>query len=365
MIATSLRKMGLAAVLAGSSLLAGAGVSAQTDDGDGDEGLKMSAQMTDWMADESARQRRLVENLRTSASPRDWALASQIAQLPDARSADVDSAMHKAHADRAELLKTAALAAPDDALVQWFALFRLPNASGGCTSSAPPQARVDAVQRLEPDNGLALLPTLKRAIDAKDAAGIDTVLARIAAAPRYDDHVVDHTLALLDVAARYPESVARPPFVDGRKVSDDDLAFVSALSDARAGGVTVYGLGEVCDAVKQTEADLRRFAACADIGRRLSREAATIGLRLSGFHVLRKSAQYDEADAAAEREMQWRIAQSMRLVGEGGPRVMSEGKQAWLAHADDFAALKTLLERHGISASPPAGWQPAAQEDDE
>lgn len=364
MIAKSLRRLGLAAALAGLSMLMAAGVAAQTDDGDGDEGLKAERAST-WMDDESARERRLVENLRTSAAPRDWALASQMSPLPDAEGDDFMDAMQKAQADHAELLRTAALAAPDDKLVQWFALFRMPNASGGCSSSAPPQARIDAVQRLEPDNGLALLPTLKQAIDAGNPVDIDTVLARIAAAPHYDDHVVDHTRALIDVAVRYPESVARPPFVDAQKVSDGDLAFVSALMAGHAGGMAVYALGDVCNAVKQTDADLRRFAACADIGRRLSREAANVGLRMSGFYLLRQSAQYDDDDAAAEREVQWRVAQAVQLAERDSARVVSEAKQAWLAQPDDLAALKTLLERHGISASPPIGWQPASPDAEE
>ncbi|HJU40091.1 MAG TPA: hypothetical protein VJ724_11005 [Tahibacter sp.] len=367
MIVQSLRKLGFAVVLTGVSMFAGAAATAQTSDGEGDEGPNAEAsaaeaqefaQMRNWMAEEAARQRRFVETLRTSAAPRDWAVASQIFVYPDSDSSDAMAAMEKRQSQQAELLRTAALAAPDDKLVQWLALFEMPHAGGGCASPAAPRDRVDAVLRLEPDNGFALLPALKEAVAAKDATAIDTVLAQIAAAPRHDDHVADYTLVLLDVAARHPDAAMRMPDHAANALDADDVALLGASMQARQIGASLYGLTKVCDAAEQTDADLRRFAACADIGRRLSRESPNFTVRLTGFDLLRKSAQFDETDAAAERELRWLTEQAQGLAEREQAGFVPAARRAWLESRDDVASMRAVLGHYGISATPSAGWMP-------
>jgi hypothetical protein len=367
MIVKTLRRRLLFAAMTGLSMLAVTAATAQTDDGDGDEGPHQKAAATEfepsaaWMADETLRQRRLIESLRTSASPRDWAIASQIFVMPDNASNDVDAAvaeMKKRHAETAELLRTAALAAPDDALVQWLALFEMPSTGSGCMSSKAPRERVDAVMRLEPDNGLALLPALNDAYQAKDATAIDTLLAQMAAAKHYDDHIVELTLALIDVAARHRDAVPVAPADAPTTLADDDLVFISASAQGAIFGASLHDVAKVCDA-RQVDVDLRRYAACADIGRRVSRESPGLQLRLAGFEVLRKSGQFDAEDAAAEREMHWLIAQSIAVLqGESAEAVVPVIRRAWLEHHDDFAAARAALAHAGIAPTPPAGWTP-------
>jgi hypothetical protein len=135
------------------------------------------------------RQRRAYDNLKASASPRDWAVASQITINTMEFGADgqprFDSEKAaKQDADRAELLRNAAAGAPSDKLVQWLALNHMPHAGGGCSSSSAPVERVEAVQNLEPDNGLAWLPALDAAVAAKDDFAIDQTIARMAATKR-------------------------------------------------------------------------------------------------------------------------------------------------------------------------------------
>lgn len=365
MIVKTLRRRLLFAAMTGLSMLAVTTATAQTDDGDGDEGPHQKAAATesessaDWMADESARRARLIDTLRTSASPRDWAIASQIFVFPDLQSSgDAAAANEKRRSGQAELLRTAALAAPDDALVQWLALFKMPSVSGGCASSKAPRERVDAVLRLEPDNGLALLPALKDAYTAKDATAIDTVLAQMAAAKRIDDHTVDYTLALMEVARRVPGAVPVPPF-EATTLDAEDLAFFTASTQSFTVTPSLYPIVKVCDA-EQTYVDLRRYAACADIGRRMSRESASMVLRFTGFELLHKSGQFDAEDATAERELRWLLAQVHQLLQGGAAQsAVPIVRRAWLEHRDDVAAQRALVVHHGISATPPAGWTPA------
>jgi len=73
----------------------------------------------------------LYRKLRESAEPRDWMLASQL--LSQSMSlTDIDPEF--SFTRRAELLRNAAAAAPDDALVQWVAMTAMPGAGGGCAA---------------------------------------------------------------------------------------------------------------------------------------------------------------------------------------------------------------------------------------
>ena len=371
MIAKTLRKLGLAAALAGLSLLVGAHAVAQTDEGDGDEGLRATREAMAYLQEHNARQRKRVEYLSASGSPRDWAMASQIDVTviepgQDTDQADFAERYRKASAERAGLLRNAAAAAPRDALVQWLALHRMPRTSAGCSSSAPPQERIDALLALEPDNALAWTATLDQAVAAKDDVAIDTTLARMAAARRFDDHGAEYTLAVLEIDRRFPDTVDMPSETDDAQ--KDDAAFVAALMQGFWMDRPSHGFGDVCDAGKQIDADIRRFAACADFGRRLSREAPRLTLRSAGFELLRDSAQFDADDAAREREQQWLMSQivSFESAAEGeAVELLRVGKAAWLERHDDAAALRAVLEHRGISTTPPIGWQPSLSEDEE
>ena len=330
-----------------------------------------AAELDGWrksMLEMTERQRKAYENLKASASPRDWAIASQIHVNvmdfgPDGQPKFDSEKAERLDADRAELLRNAAAGAPSDKLVQWLALHEMPHAGGGCSSSALPAERIEAVQGLEPDNGLAWLSTLAAATLAKDDFAIDEALARMAAAKRYDNHVVDYTLALVDTAKRHPGVLGMP--VDEKSgIAPEQLALIGAFGVGRSLSTTSYAFGEVCDAGKQVDADLRRFAACADLGRRLSREAATFDLRKLGFELLRQSAQADETDLAAERDLDWLGYQIGQVVRGGNEEKMksflAEGSTAWFDKRDDVAVLEALFKSRGIPVTAPAGWQPPA-----
>ena len=117
----------------------------------------------------------LFDSLLATATPRALILASMIVAIDggDRDATDVQAI---------ELRERARGMAPDDAFVQWFA------GSSLARDDAIAQSARDLV-RIDPDNGAAWVLMLNTAAAAGDDAGVTAALARIGAAPRYDEQL--------------------------------------------------------------------------------------------------------------------------------------------------------------------------------
>lgn len=250
----------------------------------------------------------LYRKLRESAEPRDWMLASQL--LSQSMSlTDIDPEF--SFTRRAELLRNAAAAAPDDALVQWVAMTAMPGAGGGCAAPQTLPANLDAVLRLESDNGLAWLPVLGQAWQSKDALAIDSVLARMAAATRYDDHSIEYAKLMIELFRNHPDTMRALGAASDEHEAIDPVQYGLIMSQNQ--NTPLRGLVPICDRAAQPGADARRFAICIDLGQRLLREGTTAQISRIGDAVLMKAslseAAYDGAaappnveDAAADSD---------------------------------------------------------------
>ena len=285
--------------------------------------------------------------LRQSIDPRDWVLASQMYML----SQDNDDPAFSAAA-RAELLRNAAAAAPEDNLVQWIAMNAMPRSEGGCAAPQALPANLDTVLRLEADNGLAWLPVLRQAYQDKDALGIDSALSRMAAATRYDDHAVEYAQLQADLYRNNPDNTWLPENAGGWSKEDVWLQF--ALTQAGSISPSLHVLREICDREKQPEADPRRFAICADLGSQLLRHAKHTSVRGEGAALLAQVATSTPEVVAFEREQAWLLTAFSSGDIQQNVRRFHE---ALLRTGDEQEALREVARAQSLAIAPPPLWQ--------
>ncbi|MCQ4165936.1 hypothetical protein [Tahibacter harae] len=297
-------------------------------------------------------------DLSVSTAPRDWMLASQLQTLLDPLDPAYSGKV------RAELLRNAAAAAPDDALVQWVAMTAMPGDGGkvGCAAPAGLPANIDNVLRLESDNGLAWLPVLSHAYQNDDALGMDAALARMAAAERFDDHVDDFAKVLAQFHADHPQLLQtlskivreadprQPPQEPGDEVSAEAFGIMEAER------VSPYPLLllSVCGGDPQsTPLQPTRRAICADVAQRMLRLGKSSDLQTAGLSLLHQLGERDTAAEAAAREYQW-----LTSVIFQSPDVDNDVAAEWLRSGNEQQAMRTVAQARGLPLTPPPFWQP-------
>lgn len=289
--------------------------------------------------------------LRESSAPRDWMLASQLWPL------DENDPL-SGHVARAELLRNAVAAAPDDVIVQWVGMTARPGGSGGgCSAPAQLPANMDNVLRLEGDNGIAWLPVLQQAYRDKDALGVDSALSRMAAATRFDDHANDHAQILVALYEQNPQMVAA--LSDGATTAGLDANFDMAMTVASSAAPSLYLLDTVCERDQQPAVEPRRFSICTDIARQLVAHGKNFGLREQGRSLLRKLGEVDPKGDESKREMAYLVW----AMGHASDQAQLGAivRDEWLRTGDDVQTARAVVRALGLPLTPPAVWQMPAE----
>ncbi|MBS0462888.1 MAG: hypothetical protein JSS41_10520 [Proteobacteria bacterium] len=315
-----------------------------------------TAATTAQAADQAAYQaamRELVRTLRDSASPRDRALASQL--LPVIPAADGSEPAASEQSTSGKLLRAAAQAAPNDALVQALWVKAMPQLSG-CDAKDPCPQRADALARLQPDNAVAWIPAVDAAYQRKDAAGVDAALAKMANARGYDDFLGQALKAWMDIYTRYPLPVpTSDPAAAG--FSSRATALVAAMGMAAATAIPSFDtVVKSCHRQMNPDATPSRFHSCAQIGRTLLVHGDSLLGRMIGRALLRVSGQATPADIEPARNAQWQQENWMRLGANADPARLDAAAADWAKADNEMAVLQIQFQRAGIPLTPPAGW---------
>lgn len=299
-------------------------------------------------ADLQAYRHNLALKLQKSPSPRDWALGSQ---LLDARTAS-DATLRQ----RALILQKAARAAPRDRLVQtlWASL---PLQDRHCRAGLQCADHRTALARLEPDNGVAWVSTIRNG----DPRGTEAALRRVAASERYNEHLGQAIAAWRDVFRRYP-----PPLPEVRPVDDDeastaiadqlDLVFDEAAATAVPSTASLF---DACRKASHPNADTKRFETCAKIARLMMGRSQTLIGRLSGVALLRASHAGSKADIDMVRAVTWQYEQYLKI--EPAIDSIAVAKQNYLnliqTTDSEIQAIQYELRIWGVPLTPPVGWK--------
>lgn len=285
--------------------------------------------------------------MRSGTRPLDWALAATASPKPSrtigAATPDFDGDLFRA-----------AQAAPNDALVQWLVANHADTSTP--EGAAARAASVDALTRIEPDNGASWMEALADARRHGDASAEDDALRRMAESRRFDDHFAGVLHAWLDVYDRHPI----PP---GLSADVYGTGFVAAM--ARAAATALPGYEDIVHACKPpaTEgATFERTAPCTAIGHTMLHRGTTLVARSIGFVVLRNLDAATEDDRTAKRNTDWYIAHPLEGKGysmnpaEANPRDALAYESDWRRMDDEIEVVKAALQRAGLPTEAPDGW---------
>lgn len=242
----------------------------------------------------------------------------------------------------AALLRQLAAAAPDDLLVQWVAVHLEAEEGDSCARRGPDPALGDRVLQLEFDNAAAHFPRLLLALETDDGLAIDSSLAAMAAAARFDSHIFDLIDASVQLWRRFPLPAQELSWSEGTDGDPETIFIGQSLMDAVRAQPNYMPLMKACDAAQAgVGVDLRRYAACGDIGRRMSRSAAWID-RSFGYIVLQKSGQLDAQDRVAQQQYE---ALRLRFTQAVDPAPHAAGAflRAMAELRDETAAAELVL----------------------
>ena len=303
--------------------------------------------------------RSLVQSLRNSTSARDRVLATQMGFVVDY--SDHHEPTSADRADRGARLRAAAEAAPDDALVQWF----WANAGAedtGCDTGHPCPHRAEAALRSQPGNGVAWVPALNVAWQAKDTPATESALSQMARATHFDDQIGAALKAWMDVYARYPmPSSAVVKNSPEAKLDDRSRNFAGAMGFAVATAMPAYqSLVQACSRDEQPVASPSRFRDCAQVGRLMLMQSTSLISRMIGRAVLRVSGQATAADIANARIFDWQYERQALISARSADDASDIKALAgdWLDTGDEAQVMQRQLQRAGIPLTPPANWQP-------
>ncbi|MBS0211894.1 MAG: hypothetical protein JSR26_01765 [Proteobacteria bacterium] len=283
--------------------------------------------------------------LQKSDAPRDWALGSQLLETRPPSGAFLTK--------RLAFLRRAALAAPDDRLVQ--SLMANIAVDGSCK----PRMRCGdpaALARLEPGNGMAWLPVAVAAARAGNARATDAALARMVASGRYNEHLGEAIAAWSALFERHP-----PAALGGRKDASDAAHLLELIhSEAMATALPpAQALVGACSKTRHPHAGTRRFDDCGRVGRQLMNRAQTLAGRMLGVALLRASRAGGKDDIERIRTVAWQGEQMAKIEAALDHDAVARLNYLNMiqSSASPMMVVQYELTINGVAATPPADWK--------
>lgn len=264
--------------------------------------------------------------------------------------------------------KAALAANQDEPLLAWIEA----TGCGALASACDRDAGLRRLLRLDPDNGAVHWLALQAAYRAGDVAAARTHLRLAAQASRFDPYAGDG-LALIDDARRELSLPPMPPdlatatalaYGTDAPVDAEGMASAMVLGGWMASMMPPLGaMTRLCQpAVEQTVEDAALREDCTAVYAHLARNDTLLIYPMLGLRQLvqltvdtPEGAQWRER----LRELLWvyrrSMASGLTMPGNG----LTPGEYAtWLTAEGEAAALRHVLERHGIATRPPADWLP-------
>ncbi|MBW3550736.1 MAG: hypothetical protein KY442_07905 [Proteobacteria bacterium] len=316
------------------------------------------AEIRQWHRDNVAAIGQQVRGLMTLQDPRDQLAAALLAPTYQLEGGEAAGEWTTDAATTA--FAAARRLGPDDPLVAWMEALDCPGAkaAAGCD----PQAALQRLQRLEPDNAAVWLQQLQ---DGLDEPEVERILSRAAAAPGYQLPLGELGLLLyhsLDQAVVPPISpgLAAAMALDmglARPVGRRDMAAIHAMALTTAVALPAYArLQHACIAEDDVPPPARRRPACIEIYTRMAQDPLLISQTVALSSLARLTA--EAPDGAHWRErlrgLHWLWPQGLELVNAQAPAdyILTSWRDG------EMAALKGVLAAAGSPLAPPHGWLP-------
>jgi hypothetical protein len=272
---------------------------------------------------------------------------------------------HRDEQAHKELLRSAAQAAPADAMVQFAWATATPSAAD-CRDAAACREQRLAAARAEPDNGMAWLLALRT---GQPEAEVDEILRRAADAERFDDHYVDAIEAWSKAYEAFPMSagLASKTLAKSGELAwlrdGDPRALGRMLAIGQSVTFTFFGNGaySFCNRKRQPDLSEARLQTCARLGRKIMQAGTTdMMVGTAGVAVVKSTGLATPGDLEAVRRYRWLTEQ---MGNSGGPTISAGEFNAYvddlLSTRSEIRAQELFLTRLGVPVEPPAGWKPA------
>lgn len=299
-------------------------------------------------------QEALFDQLRSDPSPRQQVLAGSLYL------GNEDETPTALRPRRSDVVARAVQFAADDAFVQATGAATGSYASSRCGPTVWPEAEVANLLRLEPDNAVAWGYAAALAGARGDDPGADEALARMAVAPRADDHFGERVVQWRTAFATQTHSLLVPHFWK------DAPPAAYALTAALQRVDMVYSsaastLVELCKPDSGYERVWMRIGWCADAGRTLAARGSSLSLRKQGLDLLAAIGDASAQTAELQRQYDWldthaaNPTRSFDFTAATPDKLLAD----WNGAKTEIAAIERTLARTGQPASAPPGWMRA------
>lgn len=307
------------------------------------------------LAQETAYRTKLLAELEQSHRPRDWAMAGWL---------------QHSTSGAAQILR-ARKAAPEDALIRWVSVARIPDDP---LQGAPrDRSLLEELERSEPANAAVWNLALLRALHDNDSDATDTALARLSECTTYDDHAAEIFAAQITVFREHPlpatffATVARLDRgwrLNGTFTPDIAPYYENQYPFAAIGSHNLFlmppqpGVAPLFEAcVRQPENRAKRSKACLATARVLAAAARAADVRTAGSMLLGEMNVFESGDVTRARNQSWIAAQYAALYprSDERPSVAQDTAFArdWTETKDEWEAVRRAVERAHKPLQPP------------
>jgi hypothetical protein len=308
-----------------------------------------------------------IETFAASTSARERWIGGMMLADKALRSGASDEAAAALNARAQSLFDSARAQAGKDPTLLFWVMFD-PPVRGQSDSQAMAEARLAVLaelQKLEPDNAVVWLASLP----ARDQPGsipmAIEMLARAAAAKRFDTHFAASMRALLSAFGRVPLPIGWPDtrqLKGWEQVEAADVQVIMAVGVSSAMAMPyLVGLQWWCDG---NSAEHPWLPDCRKLARSMTERSDSIVPHSLALALTGKLHGADSAEAARaqvqRRELAWLIENGLQRVGPGQPVTFAEWRRAWMKPgATELSVSRAMLAAQGLPATPPEDFVPA------
>ncbi len=308
-----------------------------------------------------------IETFAASTSARERWIGGMMLADKALRSGASDEAAAALNERAQSLFASARADAGKDPTLLFWVMFD-PPVRGQSDSQAMAQARLTVLaqlQQLEPDNAVVWLANLP----ARDVPGSIPIaielLAKAAAAKRFDTHFAATMRALLSAFGRVPLPEAWPDtrqLKGWEQVEAADVQVIMAVGVSSAMAMPyLVGIQWWCDG---NSAEHPWLPDCRKLVQIMTEHSDalvpySLALALTGKLHAADSAEATRA-LVQRRELAWVIENGMQRVGPGQPVAFSEWRKAWMKPgATELSVSRAMLAAQGLPPKPPEDFVPA------
>ena len=309
---------------------------------------------------------RAIETLASSDSPRDrwtaaWMLLGEVAR------ASADAPRAAVLRKRADGLFASALkdGSADPLVLSWALLDPPVDAGADARNTATARLVIlDRMRKIEPENAMVWVAAMPGFGQPGTVPEGMRLLAKAAAAKRFDTHFGDSLRELIGAFDRVPPPKVWPE-TKGLKGWDglraEDVPAVMAVGIANA--VAMPYLAEVNTWCQDARVH-PWLEDCRKLAKLMTQHSDTLVVKSLGINLLSKLADPGEAEAKRlaklRRNLAWVAEMGMQQVGPGQPISYHDWHKAWSAKgATEESVGRALLKLQKLPVTPPASYVPA------